>query len=299
MSAPLTPPSPPTPLPPKLARKTPRVLLPTDPRTHGEPPLEPERALAHVKVILCRPQESRNIGVTLRICANMGVGELIVVRPMEWDEILIQGCAPGISDGFARLRRVESIADALVGLTNVWATSRRAHANRPMVQLPAWRDFTAHPDEPTGILFGNERTGLEWEEIEAAHKVLCIPTEADSPSMNLAQSVSVVLWEMRRERLTTRPVYRSPLRPSPPADAALRMHLLKEWRVMLDAIDLFRGHNPERVMRPFAMWFDRQDLKRSEAQLLLGLTQRVLQKLGLKVPRARRDGERPPSNGSQ
>jgi tRNA C32,U32 (ribose-2'-O)-methylase TrmJ len=48
----------------------------------------------------------------------------------------------------------------------------------------------------TRILFGNEKTGLASEEIDLAHEKLRIPMAGDQPSINLAQAVQLVAYEI-------------------------------------------------------------------------------------------------------
>jgi tRNA C32,U32 (ribose-2'-O)-methylase TrmJ len=45
-------------------------------------------------------------------------------------------------------------------------------------------------------LFGNEKTGLASDEVELAGAALRIPMAADQPSINLAQAVQLVAYEL-------------------------------------------------------------------------------------------------------
>ena len=46
------------------------------------------------------------------------------------------------------------------------------------------------------IVFGNEKTGLTREELEHAESLVRIPMAADQPSINLAQAVQVLAYEL-------------------------------------------------------------------------------------------------------
>ena len=52
--------------------------------------------------------------------------------------------------------------------------------------------------EPLALVFGSERSGLSNQDLARCRAVIHIPTQRQSPSMNLGQAVAVVLYEMRR-----------------------------------------------------------------------------------------------------
>jgi tRNA (cytidine32/uridine32-2'-O)-methyltransferase len=54
----------------------------------------------------------------------------------------------------------------------------------------------ADEGRPTRILFGNEKTGLATEEVERAEYRLRIPMAGEQPSINLAQAVQLVAYEI-------------------------------------------------------------------------------------------------------
>ena len=54
------------------------------------------------------------------------------------------------------------------------------------------------------IIFGNEKTGLSREELARAEVMLRIPMAADQPSVNLAQAVQIVAYELFAAALAER-----------------------------------------------------------------------------------------------
>src|SRR5690606_31959401 len=69
------------------------------------------------------------------------------------------------------------------------------------------------PSGPVAFVFGNERTGLQNDELAQCHALAFIPTGPDLSSLNLAAAVQVVAYELLRARqaLTGPP-------PAPPAE---------------------------------------------------------------------------------
>jgi tRNA (cytidine32/uridine32-2'-O)-methyltransferase len=54
------------------------------------------------------------------------------------------------------------------------------------------------------VVFGNEKTGLDDSELALAHVRLRIPMAADQPSLNLAQAVQLVAYELFTAALAQR-----------------------------------------------------------------------------------------------
>jgi tRNA/rRNA methyltransferase len=91
-------------------------------------------------------------------------------------------------------------ASALADLHCVYATTARP---RDMVKTVVTPETAAEQISnaslshlKSGILFGPERTGLENREITMCNYILSIPTSPDYSSLNIAQSVVIVAYEL-------------------------------------------------------------------------------------------------------
>jgi TrmH family RNA methyltransferase len=54
------------------------------------------------------------------------------------------------------------------------------------------------------VVFGNEKSGLTNEQLEQCQLLLRIPLASDQPSLNLAQAVQIVTYELFRAALAAR-----------------------------------------------------------------------------------------------
>ena len=108
--------------------------------------------------------------------------------------------ASGADDILDRARVVATLSEAVAdcGLV-VGATARlRAQYYWPAmgVREAAARIRTAAVEGPVAVVFGTERTGLTNAELELCNAVLHIPANPEYESLNLAQAVQVVAYEL-------------------------------------------------------------------------------------------------------
>jgi tRNA C32,U32 (ribose-2'-O)-methylase TrmJ len=87
---------------------------------------------------------------------------------------------------------------ATAGASLVVATSSRRGLRAPLTprDLAALVVEEASAGRTTRVLFGNEKTGLTAEEVESVELRLRIPMAGDQPSINLAQAVQLVAYEI-------------------------------------------------------------------------------------------------------
>jgi tRNA/rRNA methyltransferase len=153
-------------------------------------------------IILSHPQLGENIGAAARAMANFGLSDLRLVAPRAgWPNQKAVAMAAGAANLVESARLFDSVADALADLHRVYATTARDRGIAREVLTPSeaakrLRAASAR-GEKTGILFGNERAGLDNEEISLCDCVITIPT-AEFASINLAQAVLIASYEWLR-----------------------------------------------------------------------------------------------------
>ena len=151
-------------------------------------------------VVLVRPREEGNVGAAARAMANMGLDRLILVEPAAEISGTARAFAVGahaILDGAVR---PSSLREALAPFRRVVGTTstRDRRLGIPVLtprELPAWLAQDP-PDTPTALVFGPEVGGLTNEELALASAVVSIPCSPVQPTLNLAQSVLIVAYEL-------------------------------------------------------------------------------------------------------
>jgi tRNA/rRNA methyltransferase len=151
-------------------------------------------------IVLVEPQLGENIGTAARAMANCGLDDLRLVRPRDgWPNDKAVAAASGADRVLDKARLYPNIAAAIADLRHVYASTAR---DRYMVKreltprraAEEMREFMAR-EEPCGILFGPERTGLVNDDVALADTVITVPLNPAFASLNLAQAVLLVGYE--------------------------------------------------------------------------------------------------------
>lgn len=156
-------------------------------------------------VVLVRPREEGNIGAACRAMANMGLAELVIVEPAAEIGVLGRAMAKHAEHVLDGARRAASLAEALAPYgRRVGTTSARDRAaEQPRVtarELPPLLTGDP-PGTRVALVFGSEVGGLTTDEIAVCHPLVTIPCDPVQPTLNLAQAVLLVAYELYLDRL--------------------------------------------------------------------------------------------------
>ena len=152
-------------------------------------------------IILVNPRDEGNVGAVARAMANMGLGRLILVEPAPPIAGIARGFGVGgwdVLDGCVRRATfAEAVAPfrRLVGTTS--ARERPLRHAQPLTarELPAF--LAQDPaDTETALVFGPEDSGLSRRQLEVCHPVVTVPCARRRPTLNLAQSVLLLAYEL-------------------------------------------------------------------------------------------------------
>ena len=164
-------------------------------------------------VVLCRPEESRNVGSVCRAMKNMNVSDLrIVGNRSDFDENQVKTLALGAFDIWEKAAffppDAGGLAQAVADCSLAAGTTRRKGKRRKAFGLTpeqfASQVAVSGADAKIAVVFGNERTGLTDEELDVCSLSVSIPANPDFASLNLSHAVQVMLYVLVR-KLDTRP----------------------------------------------------------------------------------------------
>ena len=157
--------------------------------------------LKNFSIILSRPRYPENIGAAARAMRNMGFEQLIVVDPQNYDmSRVLKMATHGAVEVVDQIKVYEDLRTALEPLNYVVGTTARLGGQRQLVGSAARLAQKLAPiskKNQVGLLFGPEDRGLTNADIRLCHELVNIPT-AEFSSLNLAQAVMVVCYELRR-----------------------------------------------------------------------------------------------------
>jgi TrmH family RNA methyltransferase len=160
----------------------------------------------NVSFILVEPQEPGNIGSAARALQNMGFSSLELVNPVYFrtKEAKQMSC-----QGYDLLKKAvvhASFDDAIHDKHLIVGTTRRLGARRGMI-IPLKdsikKIISAAQKNRVAVLFGRERNGLTNREVNECGLLVTIPSEPKTPSLNLAQSVLLVAYELSQKSYKT------------------------------------------------------------------------------------------------
>ncbi|SUO95804.1 tRNA (cytidine(34)-2'-O)-methyltransferase [Suttonella ornithocola] len=144
-------------------------------------------------IALFQPQIPPNTGNIIRLCANTGA-HLHIIHPtgFGWDDKRLKRAGLDYAE-FAEVCHYENWAEFAQKFKEnvIWALTTRGKTSV----------FNAQFSENDVLLFGSETAGLSEEvhsQIPLAQK-LRLPMQANSRSLNLSNSVAIVLYEALRQ----------------------------------------------------------------------------------------------------
>lgn len=228
-------------------------------------------ALQNVIVALCEPRDVVNIAGTVRAMMNTGLRRLRLIAPADYDAYRIEGIAHGADVVLDHVEFFDTLEAAVADAAYVVGTTARRRTAKFVWGEPrdtAPEILARAADGPVVVVFGREDKGLSNEELDLCDRLLRIPTDPERPSLNLAQAVLLVCYEVWIEagasELRGTPRER---RRSQPASAAELRDTFDELEKALAAIDFFKTRNPPAIMRTVRAVLRRAEPDRREARL--------------------------------
>jgi tRNA/rRNA methyltransferase/tRNA (cytidine32/uridine32-2'-O)-methyltransferase len=129
---------------------------------------------------------------------NMGLSQLRMVAPTPLDETPLLARVVHAEDVWHNARFFDTLAGAVADCSLVVGTTRRRGRRRKGVTLEprALAAWLKDRDAPVALVFGNERTGLEDDELNLCNIASHIPVSDAFPSLNLSHAVQIYAYEL-------------------------------------------------------------------------------------------------------
>jgi len=151
--------------------------------------------------ILCRPAESGNVGAACRAMKTMGLSKLRIVAPEKpLDDGVVRMFAVHAADLWESALFFDDLPSAIADCTLVAGTTRRTGKKRKDFPLTPeeFVDYIGEKEGQVGLVYGNERTGLEAEELALCDLAVGIPSSDAFPSLNLSHAVQICSYALFR-----------------------------------------------------------------------------------------------------
>lgn len=254
----------------------------------------------HIRVVLVRTSHPGNIGSAARAMKTMGLTRLVLVAPqlmttpMTTQPPLFDAAAPetfrlpeesfilasGARDVLENVRVVADLDSALADTVLSCAlTSRKRELTLPLKtprELAPSLLQAACAGQEVALVFGNETFGLSIEETHACNRVMTINGNPEYFSLNLAQAVQVVAYEL----FSHSDVPLDYLQPQQqPATHEQVAGMVQHWEEVMEQAGFFERRERSRLMRRVQRLFDRAMPEVEEIDIVRGFLKTVSQKL--------------------
>jgi len=229
--------------------------------------------LDNVVIILAGTKHPGNIGSAARAMTNMGLGRLVLAAP---------GCEINEES-----RRMAKAGTDVLNAAQVYPTLNEAIAEIHMLvgttgKIGGYRSDPTPPrslahkildqaaEQTVGILFGPEDTGLVDEDLRLCQFLMRIQTSRRAGSINLAQAVMIVSYELMLGSLEHKP--RGALRLASIEQAEAMYGQLEE---SLLKIGFLHPQNARHMMFAIRRLLGRAGMESSDVGILRGIARQI------------------------
>lgn len=232
--------------------------------------------LENIRIVLVKTFHPGNIGAAARAMKNMGLTRLYLVEPKDFPSFEASQRAASAGDVLNNAVVTETLAEALQGCSLVVGTSARLRTVQwPQLDARGGGELMVNEsrDGEVALVFGRERTGLHNDELELCQYLVHIPTHDDYTSLNVAQAVQLLCYEIlmaeRGDEVTGSSGSKDPKDRAAKVDQLEGMY--QHFYDTMELMNFFGDRNPEHVMRRLRCLFGRARPSIREVQILRGI----------------------------
>lgn len=223
-------------------------------------------------IILVGIQLPENLGAIARVMGNFSHSKLRLVAPkVDVDDPKAVVMAVGAHSILENAEIFDSFEGATADCcTIVGTTANPRDVIKHYFTPRAFVDGLSDLPGPVGIVFGPERTGLTTDQIALCNATMQIPVNPDFSSLNIAQAVGIILYELYQQQTNASPFWQQGgTMPATAADVDSFLTFLEE---KLDQTHFWRTEAKKPLMRRnlFGL-FKRQVLFQQDVRTLRGM----------------------------
>jgi tRNA (cytidine32/uridine32-2'-O)-methyltransferase len=236
--------------------------------------------LSSIRIVLVATSHPGNIGSTARAMKTMGLNSLYLVNPKSFPDYKAKEMAAGADDVLEQAIVTTTLEEALAGCQLILATSARPRGLSLPGLLPvSGAELIGKQADNTqvAIVFGREHAGLTNEELLKCHYHINIPSNPEYSSLNLAQAVQIIAYEIRMNLLA--PKAEVSLRRDEYATANEIEQFYDHLKDVFIEIKFLKTSNPRRLMQRVRRLFNRVILEKMEVSILRGMLSQVQKSL--------------------
>ncbi len=240
--------------------------------------------MQNLRIVLVETSHPGNIGAAARAMKTMGLSKLTLVRPKTFPCAEATARASGADDVLSQAVVCESLQEAIRDCGFVMGTSARLRRLPwPLVGPRECGELLfqkAGNGTEVALVFGREKFGLSNDELDLCHSAVCIPTNPDYSSLNLASAVQVLSYEIRMASGDTELVSDAGNtdKQTPTATSEQLEQLNRHLQDAMIAVGFLNPENPRQLPRRIKRLLAKAGLDHKEVQILRGFLAAVDEK---------------------
>jgi tRNA/rRNA methyltransferase len=229
--------------------------------------------LKTIRIVLVAPRGSGNIGSVARAMKNMGLSDLAIVGRGRTESFWARAMAVHAKDMLKTARRFATLREAVADCGLVVGTTCRGglyreHSRSPRKTAP--EILAAARSGKCALVFGPEDHGLDNDDLRSCQLLVTIPTDAAYPSLNLAQAVTICLYELFLAAMENVPA--EEIERAPAEDVERLFDRMKASMLEIGYLD---PQNPEHILFAFRRILGRAGLEEKDVRILTGLFRQI------------------------
>lgn len=226
----------------------------------------------NIRVVLCQTSHPGNIGSAARAMKTMGLSRLYLVRPKHFPDSEAKSLAVNAADLLDSAVVTKTLEEAIANCQFVIGVSgkERSLSQQVMTVREAAKEVQHIAQaQQVALVFGTEMSGLTNAEADRCQVLATIPANPDYTSLNLAQAVQVMSYEVRMA--VTHGQLHYDEKPNELASQDDLERFYAHMQEVLTQIGYINPRAPKKLFERIRRIYSRARLEKEEVNLLRGI----------------------------
>lgn len=225
-----------------------------------------------IRIVLCHTSHPGNIGSTARAMKTMGLSRLYLVNPKHFPDGQAKSLAVNATDVLDSAVVTTTLEEAIADCQFVIGVSGKERSLSQQVMTVREAAHEVHQlasSQQIALVFGTEMSGLSNAEADCCHVLATIPANPDYTSLNLAQAVQIMCYEVRMAITEGKLHYDEKTAELATQEDLERLY--EHMREVLEYIGYINPRAPKKLFERLRRLYGRARLEKEEINLLRGI----------------------------
>ena len=229
--------------------------------------------LQNIRIVMVATSHPGNVGAAARVMHNMCISRLALVDPQCPIGDIAYARASGANVILDNRETHADLRSAIADCSLVIATTARRRS-LPWPELDpremAENLFSLDDNRQVALVFGREHSGLSNDELQMCNQMVCIPTNPEFSSLNVASAIQIMCYEIFRYQAQPYDIP-APSGQDLPASSGEFEGYIDHLRQTLDDFGFLNPQQPEMLMQRLRRLYLRSELSHNEINILRGI----------------------------